>query len=313
MRTRNVRRCMCRRLQSPAAIVAMSPHIRVRYAARLMRLLLVTPADDPAQYAVPRDGVSDGLSAPARRRPRARGDAGRRLDRAVPAAVLRAARHAHGRGAAPAREGRRQARRGAAVDRALPRARRALRRNRRAGDPLPAAPRSEHGVPHRRPRVSSRRAALRAGARRADPLPRSARSARRSRRATSRACTSTTSPTSGAIGIDPRFELARYGEKLAASSADVRSAARGADGRADARRRNARRDHARAAGRAAAGRRRHHRALPRQRLRRVSHGAHDPRGEPEGHADSRRRLGQHRAALAARSARVRLLRLRHAR
>src|SRR5688572_18179246 len=36
-------------------------------------------SDDSAQYAVPRDGVPDGFPAPARRRPRPRGDAGRRL------------------------------------------------------------------------------------------------------------------------------------------------------------------------------------------------------------------------------------------
>ena len=50
-------------------------------------------------------------------------------------------------------------------------------------------------------------------------MPPSARWARPSRRAISPACTSTISPTSGALGIDPRFELARYGERLAASAA----------------------------------------------------------------------------------------------
>ena len=83
-------------------------------------------------------------------------------------------------------------------------------------------------------------------------------------------------------GIDPRFELARYGEKLAASAPTLRSAARGARRRADAGRRRARRDHARAARHARARRRGHDRAVSRQRLRRVPHGAgHSARPRPD--------------------------------
>ena len=47
---------------------------------------------------------------------------------------------------------------------------------------------------------------------------RSARSASTIARATSPASTSTTSPTRSRDGIDPRFELSRYGERLAASA-----------------------------------------------------------------------------------------------
>src|SRR5256885_469730 len=56
----------------------------------------LTP-DDPAEYSVSRDGVSDGLSAPARSRPRARADTSRRLAHVIPAAVLSAPRRARDR------------------------------------------------------------------------------------------------------------------------------------------------------------------------------------------------------------------------
>ena len=78
-------------------------------------------------------------------------------------------------------------------------------------------------------------------------------------------------------GIDPRFELSRYGEKLAASAARFDPLPRRSTRRADAGRSAARRDRARA-GRAHTTRRgRPHRALPRQRLRRVPHRAGDPK------------------------------------
>ena len=81
------------------------------------------------------------------------------------------------------------------------------------------------------------------------------------------------------IGIDPRFELARYGERLASSAASfdpLHEALTGeptlVDETLDEITRELIAD-------TATRRRRHHRALPRQRLRRVSHGAHDPRSE----------------------------------
>ena len=85
-------------------VVAATPASGRRFAAaspvagafvKPMRVLLLTAADDPAQHAVSGDGVPDGLSAPARGAARARGRAGRRGARAVPAAVLpRGARRA---------------------------------------------------------------------------------------------------------------------------------------------------------------------------------------------------------------------------
>ena len=109
---------------------------------------------------------------------------------------------AHGRGAAPARahgaEARRRCRRRSRTSSRT----RALRRHGGAGDPLPAAPRPEPGVAHRRARRSFPKARASRNSHAAtsdDPLARrSAASARPSRRAISRASTSTTSPTSGA-------------------------------------------------------------------------------------------------------------------
>ena len=80
------------------------------------------------------------------------------------------------------------------------------------------------------------------------------------------------------IGIDPRFELARYAERLAASAPTFDPLHEALDGRADARRRDAGRDHARARRGAAARRRRDDGAVPGQRLRRVPNGARDSRG-----------------------------------
>ncbi len=94
---------------------------------------------------------------------------------------------------------------------------------------------------------------------------------------------------------------------------DVRRARGGARRRADAGRRDARRAGRRAGARARARRRRVDGAVPGQRLRRA---AHRPRrqGRTAGDPDrAGRRLRQHRAAPADRSARVRRLRLHHAR
>src|ERR1700683_4124205 len=58
-------------------------------------------SDDPTQYSVPRDGVSDGVSTPARTRPWAGTHTGRRFPRAIPAVVLSACPAADGRCPAP--------------------------------------------------------------------------------------------------------------------------------------------------------------------------------------------------------------------
>ena len=108
-------------------------------------------------------------------------------------------------------------------------------------------------------------------------------------------------------GIDPRFELARYGERLASSAASfdpLHEALTGEPTLVDETLDEITRELI-AAERTRC--RRHHRALPRQRVRRVSHGAHDSRRRAEDHAGARRWLGEHGAALAARAARVRLL------
>ncbi len=143
--------------------------------------------------------------------------------------------------------------------------------------------------------------------------PRSAVSAPPSRRGISPACMSTISPMCGAVGIDPRFELARYGERLAASAASFDPLREALDAEPtlvdetlDAITRELLDVQPPRRGR-------HHRTVPRQRVRRFSHGARDSRSCAQVRLDPRRRLGEHRAALAARSARVRLLRLRDAR
>ena len=71
-------------------------------------------------------------------------------------------------------------------------------------------------------------------------------------------------------GIDPRFELSRYGEKLAESAASFDALAEALDAAADAGRRDARRAGDGTAARARARRRRADRAVPRQRLRRAA-------------------------------------------
>ena len=168
-------------------------------------------------------------------------------------------------------------RRGAAArDRALPRARRALRRDGRRGRPVPAGPRSRARAAHRRPRRScpraraSRRSTQGAGAAEDDPLgwafgelgiadraqaPREPLH-RRSRRRDPRR-------------HRPRFELVALRRAAGGERADVRSAARRARGRADPGRHHARRARARAVRAPPARRGRPDRAVPRQRLRRV--------------------------------------------
>ena len=115
------------------------------------------------------------------------------------------------------------------------------------------------------------------------------------------------------LGIDPRFELARYGEKLAASSATfdpLHEALTGEPTLVDETLDELTRE-----------------LLAAQKPDVVAITAPFPGNvygafrmartiracESKGHADSRRRLGQHGAAGLARCARVRLLRLRHAR
>src|SRR5687768_14636598 len=101
--------------------------------------------DDPAEHALPRDGVSDRLPAPAWLEPGAHGNAGRRIDRTVPATVFGTASRPHGGGAAPAGTQRAEERAHAAADQTFPRACGEIRRNRRTGDSLPAASRSQSG------------------------------------------------------------------------------------------------------------------------------------------------------------------------
>ena len=142
---------------------------------------------------------------------------------------------------------------------------------------------------------------------------RSARSARRSRRATSPASTSTISPTSGATAstrASSSRDMASGSPRARPHSIRCTRRSTGEPTLVDETLDELTRE---LVARAAARRRRHHRAVPRQRVRRVSHGARDPRGGARHDARARRRLGQHRAALAARAARVRLLRLRDAR
>ena len=101
--------------------------------------------------------------------------------------------------------------------------------------PLPAGPRSRasrcaSSAARSCPRARASRARRRRRRRGDDPLAWAFGDARHRRTSarTSPASTSTTSPTSSRDGIDPRFELSRYGEKLAASAPTLRSAARGA-------------------------------------------------------------------------------------
>ncbi len=113
-------------------------------------------------------------------------------------------------------------------------------------------------------------------------------------------------------GIDPRFELSRYGEKLASSAARFDPLADALDAPADAGRSAARRARARLRPRPRARRRRPDRAVPRQPLRRAPDRARREGGAPGGEGRARWRLRQHRAAAARRRARVRRLRLHHA-
>ena len=217
-----------------------------------MRVLLVTPPMTQLNTPYPATAYLTGFLRLHAADLGPRGDAGRRVARRCSCGCSRAPLVE--RMADELRQrarSRRQARCRAAADRAFSRTCRALRRHGRAGDPLPATPRSrawhcESSDARFFPkgRALSRPSTEQTPSRRV----RHAR-APPSRRATSRACTSTTWRTSGALGIDPRFELARYAERLAASAAVVRPAARGADRRAHARRRDARRAHARAASR----------------------------------------------------------------
>src|SRR5207244_3796899 len=95
-----------------------------RRASRALPCLYHAPParhtpDDPTEYSVSRDGVPDGLSAPARSRPRPRADTSRRLAHVILATLFRPARRPRGRCSRPARADRRKAWPAAAVDRSL--------------------------------------------------------------------------------------------------------------------------------------------------------------------------------------------------
>ena len=94
-----------------------------------MRVLLRHAADDPAQHAVPGDGVPDGLPAPARGAARPRGDAGRRRRSSCSCACSAAPAWSGCRDELRARASDARSASDAAVDRALPRARATLRRD----------------------------------------------------------------------------------------------------------------------------------------------------------------------------------------
>ncbi len=197
------------------------------------RSIVDTP-DDPAEYAVPRDGVPDGLPAPHGGGARARRDAGRCVAAAVSSALLRTARRAHGRGAAPPRaQGRAAWSMPPSIAHFLAHAPRyvetvepAIRFLQRRDPSLRAADRRAH-VPARGPRFAlPPRAARRA----TSTWPgRSARSAPRSRRATSRASI-----------VDDLADVWRVGHRSALRARALRRAARGqrADVRSVARRRS---------------------------------------------------------------------------
>ena len=223
----------------------MTANGQVRYPAPAMRVLLVTPPMIQLNTPYPATAYLTGFLRLHAHGTRARGDAGRRVDHAVPALVLGTARaHAWPRSCSAARTRRRQARRRAAVDRALSRARRALRGDRGAGDPLPAAPRSEPGVPHRRARSFC-------------PKGRASRSTRARRRRSLAWAFGALGTTEQArylasLYVDDLADVWRHRHRSALRAralrrearrerGDVRSAARSARRRADAGRRNARR------------------------------------------------------------------------
>ena len=111
----------------------------------------------------------------------------------------------------------------AAVDRAVSRARAALRRDGRARDPLPARPRPEPRAAHRRPRASCPKGrASRSSPQAApgdDPLAAAFGSLGTTDQARYLASLYVDDLADAwRDGIDPRFELARYGERLAASA-----------------------------------------------------------------------------------------------
>src|SRR4051812_43391286 len=79
-----------RREQAPLSLRYLLRRTRADLTPRCATLITLAlaphhAADDPAQHAVPRDGVPDGLLAPARRPSRSRGRASRCGARAVPA------------------------------------------------------------------------------------------------------------------------------------------------------------------------------------------------------------------------------------
>jgi hypothetical protein len=114
-------------------------------------------------------------------------------------------------------------------------------------------------------------------------------------------------------GIAPEFELARYAERLAASAPTfdpLRDALEGEPTLIECHARRARR---RAPGALPARRDRADGAVPWQPVRCTEDRARDQGDRSDDACGARRRLRQHRAARARRSARVRVRRLHHAR
>ena len=235
----------CRRLRAGRGcrVAAALADVRVRAPAVSERYdtAVAHPAphaaDDSAQHAVSRDGVPDRLSAPARarvgctsRRPIRRSSCSCACSRATGSKRSRRARSREATGRRPP----------PSIAGFLAHARRYIDNGRR-GRALLTGARSGARAAHRGARVLARGAAVRRDRRRGDArrssAGRSARSASRIARSTSRASTSTTSPTSMRDGIEPRFELSRYGERLGRERADVRRRSPPRSTAADARRR----------------------------------------------------------------------------
>src|SRR5450631_4124907 len=174
-------------------------------------------ADGAAQHALSGDGVPGGLPAAACRRARSGGRPGRPRAGAVLASLLPRRALPRAGHLAPAR---------VAAGSVAPRKRRPLPRDRRRRRAVPAGARPQAGDAHRPPKVPARGAPLpaaRARTRRGGcgrpagrRLPRAAGCHRAKHLASLYV-----DDVADAIrdGIDPRFELSRYAEKLATSAA----------------------------------------------------------------------------------------------
>ncbi len=276
-------------------------------------------ADDPAQHAVPGDGVPDGLPAPARGATRVE------VAQADPAIELFL--RLFSRDGLTAGAGTSCAPRGAPAPRrrrrrALPRARRRLpRHGRRRSSAF-----SRAATPSLALRIVGRELPARGPALRRR-WPRRGRTTSRwagpsaSSASTDRAKHLASLYVDDLADVDPRRHRSRASSCRATARswrparATLRPAARRARGAADPGRRDARRDRRASCVRAPRARPgRADRALPRQRLRRVPHRPRRSSAARPGDARrARRRLRQHRAARAGRPARLRLRRLRHPR